>query len=307
MKITKILAIALAALTMTACSDDDDNYNTASDVTVEMGETAISLPEAQLSSATFYNIPIVVNGVSNGPIKVTVEMGEIESSPAKDGENYIFTSKTIIIPAGRTEGYLQMYPKDDDDVINEDRQFTITITKAEGAKIGTQATTLVTLMDDEPIKEEIYNALQGQWTLSYDNGDGTNGAYIYGVDSDDEEYLKYLYIEGVFGYGTLKTRLVCNPVDGTFTLDIPCGQILFRANFVGSYGVRNVGLYRLLLKEDGLKYGDETSFTAMGNSSLNNIDFVIPDGELFSAMLLDDNNSPLGAIYNYYEQMSMTR
>ena len=305
MKLSKISAIILAALTITACSDDDDNFNTASDVTVEMGETAIELPEAQLSNATYYNIPIVVNGVSNGPIKVTVEMGEIESSPAKDGENYIFTSKTIIIPAGRTEGYLQMYPKDDDDVINADRQFTITISKVEGAKIGAQATTLVTLMDDEPLKEEIYRNLQGPWTLSINYGADMANVNISGVEKGEEGYLKDLYISGIFQYGTMKTRLICNPVDGTFNLEIPTEQILFTANFGGKYGVRDVALFSLLNKEDGLYIGTATSFTAMGNKELDTIDFVIGDNELMAAMLLD-NGSPY-VIFNYYEQASLVR
>ncbi|MDE6198834.1 MAG: hypothetical protein K2G06_03220 [Muribaculaceae bacterium] len=307
MKLSKISAIILATLTLTACSDDDDNFNTASDVTVEMGETTINLPEAQLSSATYYNIPIVVNGVSNGPIKVTVEMGEIESSPAKDGENYIFTSKSIIIPAGRSVGYLQMYPKDDDDVINPDRQFTITLSKVEGAKIGAQATTLVTLMDDEPIKEEIYRKLQGPWTLSINYGIETANVNIVGVEKGDKGYLKDLYITGIFQMGTMKTRLICNPVDGTFNLDIPVGQRMFTANFGGQYGVCGVALFSLINEEDGLYMGEATSFTAMGNKELDTIDFVIADNELMAAMLVDDNDSPMGPIFKYYEQATMVR
>lgn len=306
MKLFKISTLLLAAFTMTACSDDDENLNTASDVTVEMGETTIDLPEAQLSSATYYDIPIIVNGVSNGPIKVTVEMGEIESSPAKDGENYIFTSKSIVIPAGRNVGYLQMYPKDDDDIINPDRQFTITISNVEGAKIGAQATTLVTLLDDEPIKEEIYQKLLGQWTLSIDYGIKTEKVNLVGVEKGEDGYLKDIYITGIFGVGTVKTRLTCNPVDGTFNLDIPTGQRMFTANFA-NYGVCGVSLFSLVMDEDGLYMGETKSFTAIGNKELDTIDFVLGDNELIAAMLVNDKDTPIGAIYNYYEQASIVR
>ena len=54
MKLNKIFAIALAALTLTACSDDDDNnflggVNTASGVTVEMGNSQFTTQESHTS------------------------------------------------------------------------------------------------------------------------------------------------------------------------------------------------------------------------------------------------------------------
>ena len=44
MKFNKIYAIALAALTLTACSDDDDNgLNSTSGVTVQMQQSTMSV------------------------------------------------------------------------------------------------------------------------------------------------------------------------------------------------------------------------------------------------------------------------
>ncbi len=52
MKLNKIFAIALAALTLTACSDDDDNnflggVNSAKGVTVEMGNSQFTAQESE--------------------------------------------------------------------------------------------------------------------------------------------------------------------------------------------------------------------------------------------------------------------
>ncbi len=56
MKFSKIFAIGLAALTMTACSDDDNNMNSAQDVTVSLGVTTLEVDEDD--NGSIYNIPV---------------------------------------------------------------------------------------------------------------------------------------------------------------------------------------------------------------------------------------------------------
>ena len=63
MKLNKIFAIALAALTLTACSDDDDNnflggVNSAKGVTVEMGNSQFTAQESE----EFFYVPVAVRG-----------------------------------------------------------------------------------------------------------------------------------------------------------------------------------------------------------------------------------------------------
>ena len=73
MKLSKILAIGLAVLTMTACSDDDEfNFNSDGNVTVDMAQPSITLKE----NKGYFNVPVVVSGEANGYVQVTVEVQE---------------------------------------------------------------------------------------------------------------------------------------------------------------------------------------------------------------------------------------
>lgn len=95
MKLYKIFAVALAALTMTACSDDDDKigWNSNADVTVEMGQASISFKEGR----GMVNVPVTVTGEANGNIMVTVACEETGLNPAQEDVHYYVTDKTIII------------------------------------------------------------------------------------------------------------------------------------------------------------------------------------------------------------------
>ena len=129
MKFNKIYAIALAALTLTACSDDDDNgLNSTSGVTVQMQQSTMSVSE-DMQQGVYYKVPIVVTGDANGPVEVTVEVQGTGTTPATEDEHYVITDKTITIDADTQIGYVEFYPKGDD-VINDDRQFFVTITGA---------------------------------------------------------------------------------------------------------------------------------------------------------------------------------
>lgn len=192
-----------------ACSDDDSSWNTAADVTVNMkpienktpGDDTLKVKEG----VGIFNVPIVVNGETNGPVRVTVSVKETGTNPAKKDVNYMVTDTTIILTGA--EGKVEIKAVDDED-INEDRTFDVTIVSAEGAKIGDHPTTPVKLRDND---SEFYEKLQGKWTLNYLDGDGakqSDDVTITGATDDaDEDYNKTLYMSGIFGYSWLSAIL----------------------------------------------------------------------------------------------------
>lgn len=189
MKLNKIFAIALAAITLSACSDDDD-FNTAGDVTVSMEQSTMTVDE---NSDLFY-VPIIVTGTSNGPIQVRVTVAENGSTPATADENYLVTTKTINIGKGESVGNVEIIPVDDR-FQNADRTFTVTITSASGAKVGQQSSCLITLKDNDAT---LYGRLQGKWTMTgidaFTGGEVSIAATISGMNAGEEGYGETLFI-----------------------------------------------------------------------------------------------------------------
>ena len=75
----------MAAVTFfAACSSDDDSWNSASDVTVGMAQTEMTVNEGK----GLFNVPIEVKGETNGNVFVTVELKEVGANPAKEDVNY---------------------------------------------------------------------------------------------------------------------------------------------------------------------------------------------------------------------------
>lgn len=148
---------------MVSCSDDD-NLNSAA-ATVAFGDKTYSIKE----SKGIFTIPVNVEGEMNGPVQVEVEV-TANSANCKEDVHYLVTSKHIVINPEKKQSYIEVKSVDDR-VINDDRQFTLTITKAQGAEISsTLASTSVTLRDNDDIP---YERMAGKWTLTangYDTG-----------------------------------------------------------------------------------------------------------------------------------------
>lgn len=233
MKLNKIAAIALAALTMTACSDDDDKYNT-NPVTVSMEQPTLSVTE-DIAKDVYYNIPVVVSGETNGPVCVTVEVKEEGTTPAKEGDHYLITSKTIVIPAGQTKGSIEFYPIGDEEQ-NQDRTFAVTIVSAQGATVAEgAATTIVTLLDNERLLPEAYGKVVGTWTANH--ASGSYPVTIEGYNEGEAGYLKQVKLYNLGADPDLRPLILDFILDGStgeITLEMPLPQVLDEsANFTG--------------------------------------------------------------------------
>lgn len=249
MKLNKIAAIALAALSMTACSDDsgrfdmkyDHEYNT-NPATVSMEKTTMTAPE-DIAQNVYYNVPVVVSGETNGAVVVNVKVESIGTTPAEEGKDYVVTSKSIIIPAGETVGNVEFYPIGDD-VENQDRTFTVTIVSAEGATVEGNTTTLVTLLDNERLLPEAYAKVVGQWTATDD--EGSYPVTIEGFAEGEPGYLKQVKLYGIAGepdFEPITLDFTLDGVTGEVTLTMPFQQVVLKeASFRGIQGLCDVAI-----------------------------------------------------------------
>lgn len=224
MKYIKLLMFMAAVTLFGACSSDDDSWNTASDVTVSMGQNAYQTKE----NAGIFQLPIVVSGETNGNVYVTVEVKEYGSNPAKEDVNYYVTDKTINISEG--QGSVEIETVDDDDINNE-RTFEVTIVDAKGAKIGENASTVITLRDND---SEFYDKLQGKWTLTGVNTSGQQISWTVTItgatDEADADYNKTLYISGINGDSSCEAELTFN-----FDKETKTGSVSFEG--MGEYAM----------------------------------------------------------------------
>ena len=190
MKYIKLLMLLAVVTFFGACSSDDDSWNTAADVTVSMKNPTMVIKE----NMGLTNVPIEVKGKTNGNVYVTLAVKEVGSNPAKEDVHYYITDKTISI--SDSIGYVEVEPVDDDE-INDNRTFEITIVEAKGAKIG-NATTQVSLKDND---SQIYEKLQGKWKLTAVNRQGApleSVVKIIGASDDsDGDYNNTLYLTGM--------------------------------------------------------------------------------------------------------------
>ncbi len=195
MKLTKIFAIALAALAFTGCSYDKNDWNTAGGVTVSMGVPEMTVKE----SKGLFNVPVVVTGDANGRIKVTVEVAETSENPAMDDVHYYVTTKSIIIPADSKLGNIEIRTQDNEE-INDPRNFVVRIVSADGASLGTDIATDITIKDNDA---EFYEKLWGNWDMHVTDAKGnplTWKVKVIGYEEGEPGYNDVLYISGINGY-----------------------------------------------------------------------------------------------------------
>ena len=297
MKLSKILAIGLAVLTMTACSDDDDfNFNTDGNVTVDMGEPSITLKE----NKGYFNVPVVVTGEANGYVQVTVEVQEATGNPAMDDVHYIVTSKTINIAAEDKVGNVEIKTVDDGE-INENREFIVTIVDAKGAKIGNERSTTVTLRDND---SEFYEKLMGKWTLNYlSGGNPANwGVNVIGYDENESGYNETLYITGIQGYdwAQLEMSYFYDKSTNVGYLEVPLGTLVADGVNFGSF----TGTVLAATVEDGYVVTDGT-LRAEWNDMFTEITFQ--DSPLLYLAVFDEATGDFMGRWGSFNLVNMTR
>ena len=106
----KLFSLLAAVIFLGSCKDDDENWNSTSDVTVSMGMTECSPKEG----AGIVYLPINVEGNTNGLVSVTVETKEVGSNPAKENTNYYVTTKTLKI--SDAQGNIEIERVDDEEI-----------------------------------------------------------------------------------------------------------------------------------------------------------------------------------------------
>lgn len=254
MKYIKLFMLLAVVAFMGSCSEDDESWNSKSGVTVSMENESLRFKE----SVGVVKVPIKVEGEANGPVSVTVKVEETGSNPAKENVNYYITTKTITI--SDSIGNVELECVDDND-INEDRTFAISIVSAKGATVGGNATTAITLRDND---SEFYEKLQGSWEMKCTFNDAPTKwdvKVVGATDENDKDYNKVLYITGMIGYQWTTAKLSYDydktTGKGSVAFDY-LGQYNFAegVNFTG-LGVCNVRLYSVAgnqLSEDPI-YG----------------------------------------------------
>lgn len=201
MKYVKLFAMAVGALFFTACSDDN-NFNTASDVTVQMGQNEITVVE----NKGIINVPVVLSGEANGPVKVQIKVegtGTVPGTPFEEvnGEwagNYIVSSETLNIPAGEKSVSVEINLVDDY-LETGDHTFTVSIVSCEGATIGAQSTTTVVMLDNEAFP--VYDQIQGKWKFNFINKKDAASVFnltIEGYEEGSPEYAAGMLDVGGF-------------------------------------------------------------------------------------------------------------
>ncbi len=285
-----------------ACSDNDSSWNTAADVTVNMKPIENKQEDDDTlrvkEGVGIFNVPVVVTGEANGPVKVTVSVKETGTNPAKKDVNYMVTDTTVVISEGT--GNIEIKAIDDAD-INEDRTFDVTIVSAEGAKIGDHPTTPVKLRDND---SEFYEKLQGNWNLNYFDGDGaaqSDAVTITGATDDaDEDYNKTLYMSGIFGYKWLTAILSYqydkNTNQGSLSFDqlgsyIAGGPVQF-STFTG-----NFVFYRY--------NGQTTPIVGTWSADFNTVTF--DQSAVLQAYVFDATTGAGKGNYDFLQKITLTR
>ena len=182
MKYIKLFMLMAAVTLLGACSSDDDSWNSAAKVTVGMQSQTMNVNEGK----GIFDVPIVVNGETNGNVYVTVEVEEVGTNPAKENVNYYVTDKTINI--SDSTGNVEIETVDE---------------IAEGA-----ASTTITLKDNDA---EFYSKLQGKWTMTGTDSKGKAVSWSVTIsgasDETEADYNKTLRITGIGGESTCEAQL----------------------------------------------------------------------------------------------------
>lgn len=295
MKYIKLFMLMAAVTLLGACSSDDDSWNSAADVTVGMQSQNMTVSEGK----GIFNVPIEVKGETDGNVFVTVEVKEVGENPAKEDVNYYVTDKTISISDGT--GNVEIETVDDDD-INDSRTFQVTIVDAKGAKISENASTTISLKDNDA---EFYSKLQGKWKMTGVDRDGEAVSWdvtIKGAaDETEADFNKVLYITGINGEPTCEAPL-------TFSYDktTRTGSVAFRMgeDVMGAYNF-SIGPHLVVPfnKKDGAWSTDP--ITGTWSDDMKTLTFG--EGMLVGRLFTYPDQQPTNYIFFSIQNIKLTR
>lgn len=312
MKLNKIYAIALAALTLTACSDDDGpSLNTESGVTVGFNTTYSYQDRVPATSDTLFvnenagifNVPIVVSGATNGSIIVEIETVTGTADPAnhldaaKEVDNYVVTTKKIRIPEGATSAAVEVNAIWPQGVIDNDRTFTLKIKNAQGATIS-NAETIVTIKNID----SAYTMMLGNWTFTGNDYDGLAVTYDITMstpDADDPEYGSLLMGVGFMGY-----NFVYVPFDFSYNMDTEEVEMSIAVGAYASLGSVNFGSYTGMFataSSTSPLWGDDIPVTVSADYNEISVD---PTKTLFMCVIKSTGGVGL---YDKFDNMNFKR
>ncbi len=219
------MTLAAVGMLFTACSDDDD-FNTG-DATVYVQQPVGEEPDSVRENKTLY-VPIMVEGVQNGPINVTVEVVSNSADYVED-KDYIVTSHKVRIPEGKTSVNVEIRLVDERIINDEDneRMLTVRIISANGAEISAdKGEASYRIIDND---NSVYERMSGDWTVTAYNGFSetmepfTWNTVVETYDFEDDLYeSEYKILSWADGGG----NLLDNTVYGTMPLR-------FKSVFVG--------------------------------------------------------------------------
>lgn len=302
MKLNKIFAIALAALTLTACSDDDDaSVNSKAGVSVSMLDPTFDIDE----NVEYFEVPLQVTGETNGQVVVTLEVKpgpanendpENPTEPAQEGEHYFVTSKTVHIPAGQTTFGVEVRNEWVKGFINDARVFTISIVKAEGATVGAVKDCVVTIAN----VDDAYTGLCGQWRFTgeylFNGATPIDESCVLAMETPDpvseaEYYGEELYAYGFRGRDNMYATFAYDFDEATQEVSLAVVTATYASTSLMNFGLgttpTGIPIYGMLVAASQyargqVVFGDDIEVTV--NADRNDISFEETDEFYFMVM-----------------------
>ncbi len=176
MRYIKLFMLLAVASLFASCSDDETiNSN---NVTAGFVNDTIVVKE----NTGFFNIPIKIEGARNGDVKLEVSVAGTGTNPATEDKNYRITGKSLqLLTDTLKSSTLNVEVQTvDDQEINENREFTVTIKNQQGATLTQQASVVVIIRDNDAA---FYEKFFGKWEFT-------------AIDSEGKDVKKTITISG---------------------------------------------------------------------------------------------------------------